>query len=87
MSRCIKYWDMIDAGKALDAARELDGLLTEDPEYTGALYNLGLCLKALGLKNMAIHYFHTYIDIEPDGYHTERARKNLKELGEPEEDV
>ena len=78
---------MIEEGKALDAARELDKLLAEDPEYTGAYYNLGLAFKALGMLNVAANYFYAYLDIEPEGYHQERALKALKELGEIEEDA
>ena len=73
---------MIDSGNALDAARELDRLLTEDPEYTGAYYNLGLAFKALGLPTVAANYFHAYLDIDPGGYHEKRALKALEELGE-----
>jgi tetratricopeptide (TPR) repeat protein len=87
MSRCIKYWDLIDKGEALKAALELDRLLVEDPEYTGAYYNLGLAFKALGMKNTAMQYFRTYLDIEPEGYHKERAVKALAELGEVEQDA
>ena len=87
MSRCIKYWDMIKEGKALDAARELDRLLAEDPEYTGAYYNLGLAFKALGMPNAAVNYFQAYLDIDPQGYHHERALEALRELGEIEEDA
>lgn len=86
MSRCIKYWEMIDRGDALQAAKELDGLLSEDPEYTGAYYNLGLAFKALGMRNTAVQFFRTYLDIEPDGYHRERTLKALTELGESEQD-
>ncbi len=77
---------MINAGDALKAARELDGLLSEDAEYTGAYYNLGLAFKALGMKNIAIQFLHTYLDIDPDGYHKERVLKELTELGEKESD-
>jgi tetratricopeptide (TPR) repeat protein len=87
MSRCIKYWDLIDAGEALEAARELDKLLSEEPDYTGAYYNLGLAFKALGLRNIAEHYFETYLDIEPEGYHKERTLKALAELRENEPDA
>ena len=82
MSRCIKYWDMIDAGDGLNAARELDKLLTDEPEYTGAYYNLGLAFKALEMPNIAINYLKTYLDIDPEGYHKERVLKALAELGE-----
>ncbi len=73
---------MIDKGDALQAARELDKLLTEDPGYTGAYYNLGLAFKALEMRNTAVNFLKTYLDIEPDGYHRERAIKALSELGE-----
>jgi Tfp pilus assembly protein PilF len=82
MSQCIKYWEMIDAGDALKAAQELDKMLVDDPGYTGAYYNLGLAFKALEMPNVAINYFRTYLDIEPDGYHKERVIKALSELGE-----
>jgi tetratricopeptide (TPR) repeat protein len=78
---------MIDRGEALEAAQELDRLLTEDPEYTGAYYNLGLAFKALGMPNAAASYFHTYLDIEPEGYHKERALKALQDLGEVVKDA
>lgn len=78
---------MIKAGDALEAARELDGILSEDTEYTGAYYNLGLAFKALGMKNIAIQFMHTYLDIDPDGYHKEKALKELAELGETESNV
>lgn len=82
MSRCIKYWEMIDKGDALQAAQELDKLLTEEPDYTGAYYNLGLAFKALGMRNTAVNYLMTYLEIEPEGYHRERAIKALSEMGE-----
>ena len=78
---------MINDGDALKAARELDGLLSKEPEYTGAYYNLGLAFKALGMKNIAIQFMHTYLDIDPDGYHKEKALKELAELGETESNV
>ncbi len=87
MSRCIKYWEMIESGNALEAARELDKLLKEDTEYTGAYYNLGLAFKALGMPNVAANYFQAYLDIDPDGYHKQRALKALEEMGEVAEDA
>ena len=87
MSRCVKYWEMIESGKALEAAKELDRLLVEDPAYTGAYYNLGLAFRALDMPNIAANYFHAYLDIDPGGYHRERTLKALKELGEVEEDA
>ena len=63
---------------------KLDRLLIEDPEYTGAYFNLGLVFKALGMRNTAVQFFRTYLDIEPDGYHKERT---LKELAEKEAKV
>jgi tetratricopeptide (TPR) repeat protein len=86
MSRCVKYWEMIDKGDALQAAKELDALLGEDPEYTGAYYNLGLAFKGLGMKNIAVQFLRTYLDIDPEGYHRERTLKALAELGECEQD-
>ena len=78
---------MIDSGNALDAARELDKLLKEEVDYTGAYYNLGLAFNALGLHNIAASYFQAYLDIEPQGYHRERALNALEALGEVAEDA
>jgi tetratricopeptide (TPR) repeat protein len=80
MSRCIRFQQLIDAGKPDEAVAALLRELEQDPDYTGAYYNLGLAFAAMGQANLAAELQRFYLELAPDGYWASNARAKLLEL-------
>jgi hypothetical protein len=81
MSKCIRFQEMIAQGKAERAAVELLAELVRDPEYLGAIYNLGLAFEEMDRRELAEETFRLYLRLEPKGHWASHASAKLVESG------
>ncbi len=81
MSRCIPFQKMITQGRPEAAVVELLREFARDPEYLGAVYNLGLAFDAMGRGELAQETYRLYLELAPDGYWASQARAKLVESG------
>jgi len=81
MSRCIPFQKMIAGGHPEKAVVELLREFARDPEYLGAVYNLGLAFDAMGREELARETYRLYLELAPDGYWAFQARAKLVESG------
>jgi len=63
-----------EIGRLLDAVREYEQVLKNEPDHINAMNNLGLVLSILGEKEKAIELFNRILKIEPNNV---KARINL----------
>lgn len=80
MSRCIRFQQMIDAGRPEEAVAALLRELSQDPGYIGAYYNLALAFEAMGHSRLAADVHRLYLELAPEGYWASNARAKLLEL-------
>lgn len=80
MSRCIRFQQLIDAGKPDEAVAAVLRELAQDPGYTGAYYNLALAFEAMGHSRLAVDVHRLYLELAPEGYWASNARVKLLEL-------
>jgi lipoprotein NlpI len=70
------------AGRDLDALKELDAVLKERPNFNTALFNRGVVLQAIGRRTDAIADFKQYLKVaRPDDPRAADARAALQQLG------
>jgi len=81
MSRCIPFQNMIAKGHPEKAVVGLLREFAQDPEYLGAVYNLGLAFNAMGHRELAQETYRLYLELAPDGYWTSQAKAKLVESG------
>ena len=80
MSRCVKYQEMIANGDWLEALRTIDAELSDDPEYTGAYFNIGLAFEKAGLLELARMSYEYYLATYPQSYWAAEAGRRLSAL-------
>ena len=81
MSRCIPFQNMIAEGHPEKAVAGLLQEFARDPEYLGAVYNLGLAFDAMGHGELARETYRLYLELAPDGYWASQAEAKLVESG------
>ncbi len=81
MSRCIPFQEMIAQGRPEEAVIGLLKEFAKDPDYLGAIYNLGLAFDAMDRGNLAQRTYRLYLELDPQGYWASQAKAKLVESG------
>ncbi len=85
MSRCEKFQSLIKEGRQAEAIYELIKEYLNDNSYSGAFYNLGLAFQSIGLLQIAKAFFSYYLEAEPEGYWSLRAKEEIDKISKPNE--
>jgi len=72
---------MIAQGRPEEAVIGLLKEFAKDPDYLGAIYNLGLAFDAMDRGNLAQRTYRLYLELDPQGYWASQAKAKLVESG------
>lgn len=68
---------LLERGEARAAIEELTSAIACAPHFADAHWNLAMALTQLGQHAKAKHYWHIYLDLEPNGTWADMARQYL----------
>jgi tetratricopeptide (TPR) repeat protein len=84
----LEGWELLDAGRNLEALELFDAILAEDESNSDAWILRGICLHYLGRYEEAISSYDQAISINPDDHHAWNGRGvSLHYLGRYEEEI